>query len=244
MLMFAGACELRTEVNIAVDDDGSGAVEFAVALDEDAARRSSELLADLAVDDLMATGWQITGPAEEADGYTWIRATHTFDEPSQLRRLVAEIAGEEGRFRDFSLTRDDSVTSSDFAFSGTVDFTGGLEALADDPELEDAVGAEPLELVDEQLGGVVDDLISVRVAVRLPGDVESNALTQASNGAVWEPSVTEREEISLSATGTVRRTERLVYASVAVVAGVALVLFLSIRLVLWRRSRSGDVGAG
>jgi hypothetical protein len=95
-----------------------------------------------------------------------------------------------------------------------------------------------VELIEERLGRAVDELLQFQVAVRLPGDVSSNAPTQASNGALWRPSVLEEESIELSATSTVRRTERLVWSVVAVLAGFALLLFVLVRVVAWRRSRT------
>ena len=240
-LLTLGACQLRTELNIQVDPDGGGRVEFAVALDDDAVARRPDLVEALDLSDLADTGWEVTGPAVESDGFTWLRARHDFGAPEELTVLVDEIAGDGGPFRDFRLERDDAFAESEYRFSGTVDFAQGLDGVTDDPELAEALGAAPRELLEERLGQAIDELIGVQVAVRLPGEVQSNAPTRASNGAIWRPSVLERESVQLAATGTVSRSERLVWAAVAGVAGFALVLFVLIRVVLWRRRRArGD----
>jgi len=242
-LVVAG-CQVRSELNLTVDEDGSGTVELAVALDEDAMSRRPDVLDELDLSDLTDTGWEITGPEEEADGWTWLRARHDFGTPDELGVLVAEVAGERGPLRDFELRREDAFAETRYDFSGTVDFTAGAGALADDPELAEALEAEPVELLEQRLGAALDEMIQVQVAVRLPGSVESNAPTQASNGAVWQPSVAERESVELAATGTLSRTQRLVWVGVAIAAGFALLLYLLVRVALWRRRRRSGAPAG
>ncbi len=230
-------CQLRIELNVTVEEDGSGTLELAVALDDEAVARRPTVFEEIDLSDLTDTGWEVTGPVEEADELTWIRARHTFGTPDELGLLVDEIAGEDGPFRDFGLTREDAFAETRYTFAGTVDFSAGVAELTDDPELAEALEAEPIELLEERLGAAIDEMIEVQVAVRLPGSVDSNAPTRASNGAVWRPSVVEREAIDLRATGTLDRTERLVWVGVAVAAGFALVLYLLIRLASWRRAR-------
>lgn len=237
VLLALAGCEVRTELNVTVEQDGSGRVELALALDEDAMARRPGLLDELDLSDLTDTGWEVTGPAEEADGATWIRARHDFGTPEELGTLIDDVAGEGGPFRDFRLTREEAFAEHRYRFAGTVDFTAGAGALADDPELAEALDAEPIELLEQRLGAAIDDMVRVQVAVRLPGAVESNALTQASNGAVWRPSVVDREVVELRATSTVSRSDRLIWAGVAGVAGFALVLYVLIRAASWRRSR-------
>lgn len=236
-LVLLAGCEVRTELNVTVEEDGSGDVELAVGLDEDALSRRPDVLDELDLSDLTDTGWELTGPAEEADGFTWIRARHRFGTPDELGVLIADVAGGEGPFRDFALRRDDELTESRYRFEGTVDFTSGVAALAEDPELAAALEAEPIELLEQRLGAAIDEMVEVQVAVRLPGSVDSNARTQASNGAVWQPSVVEREVVELRATGTVNRTGRIAWLGVGAAAAFALVLYVLVRAASWRRAR-------
>ncbi len=243
-LALLGACQLRTELNVTVDPDGGGTVELGIGLDDDALERHPDLGQDVAdggvldVGDLVDGGWEVTGPAREADGLTWLRARQDFGTPEELATLVDELAGEDGPFRDFRVERVDAFASTEYRFGGTVDFTRGVEGVTEDAELAEALGAEPLDLLEERLGAAVDELVQVQVAVRLPGEVASNAPTRASNGAVWRPSVLERESVQLAATGTVERTERLVWVAVAVAAAFALVCLVAVRLVLRARRRA------
>ena len=77
-VVLLSACQIRTEVALDVAEDGSGTVTVSVGLDPDAASRVPGLEEELRIDDLEATGWTVTGPAVEADGFTWVRATKAF----------------------------------------------------------------------------------------------------------------------------------------------------------------------
>ena len=237
LLLALAGCEVRAELNVTVDDDGSGDVELAVGLDEDALSRRPGVLDDLDLSDLTDAGWELTGPAREADGSTWIRARHRFATPAELTTLIDGVAGDEGPFRDFALRRDDSFTERRYRFEGTVDFTAGAGGLTDDPQVAEALDAEQVEALEDRLGVAIDEMVKVQVAVRLPGSVESNARTRASNGAVWQPSVVDREVAELRATGTVDRTGRLIGLGLGAVAAFALVLSLLVRAASRRRRR-------
>ena len=78
LVLALASCELRTEINVDVAEDGSGTVEVGAGVDDDALDRRPTLLDDLALDDLLATGWTATAPTKEADGLTWVRLRHEF----------------------------------------------------------------------------------------------------------------------------------------------------------------------
>lgn len=224
------ACEVRTEIAVDVDDDGSGVVTVAVGLDPDAVDRFPGLEQELRLDDLGATGWEITGPTLEADGFTWIRGSKPFARPEEAGAVLAEVAGADGPFRDFVVERDRSFARTTYRFAGVVDFTGGLERFGDDA-LAAALDGEPLgedvSAIEERVGAAIDEAFTFRVAVRLPGDItSSNAPTEADNGAVWEPSLSEAGPVELVAESETTRTGSIVLVAVAVVAGVAAVAVL------------------
>jgi hypothetical protein len=230
VVLLAAGCQVRTEVGVEVEEDGSGVVSVAVGLDDDAMSRVPRLDQELRLDDLRATGWTITGPTLEADGFTWIRASKPFATPSAATGVLAEVAGADGPFRDFVVTRERRFARTDFTFRGTVDFTGGLEAFGDEG-LSEVLDGEPLGedvlAIEERIGQAIDQAFTFRVAVRLPGDLRSsNAPTEAANGAVWEPRLTEGGPIELVAASESTRTRTLVLTAVAVVAALAAVIVL------------------
>lgn len=237
LVLTGAACELRADVNLTVEADGSGEVDVAVALDEDGVAENPDLLEELDFSDLEATGWEVSAPEAAADGFTRVSVRHDFGSPEEVSGLIEEIAGDSGPFRDFAVVREDAFAETRYRFEGVVDFASGVEGLTDDPELAEALEAEPVELIEERLGAALDQILRFQVTVRLPGDVESNAPTRATNGAVWRPSVLERETVELSASSSLRRSDRIVWLLVAGVAGFAAVLIVAIRLVWWRRSK-------
>lgn len=229
--LLLAACEVRTELQLTAEEDGSGVLSFGVGLDDDALAAAGDA-ADLRPTRLAASGWTVTGPAAEPDGLTWIRAERAFSDPDEVGALVAELGGDDGPFRDLELRRRSSALETEVAFSGTVDFTSGQD---DAPDLSGALGDDAARRIERGLAAAVDELVSVEVAVRLPGSVTSNAPTKASNGAVWRPSVLEPAPVELRATGTVRHTGRLVSlaAGAAAIAGL-----LAAGVVALRRRRA------
>jgi hypothetical protein len=226
LLALAG-CEVRTEVGIEVAEDGSGVVRVAVGLDADAVERVPNLADELRTDDLEATGWEIAGPAEEADGFTWVRASKPFATPEAAASVLGELAVRGGPFRDFVVARDRSYARTSYRFEGTIDFEGGLERFGDEA-LAGALDGEPLgedvAAIEERIGRAIDEAFTFRVAVRLPGDLtSSNAPTEASNGAVWSPRISEAGPVELRAESEVVRTGTIALTALAVVAGVAAV---------------------
>lgn len=239
VLVVAAGCQVRTEVAVDVGEDGAGTISVSVGLDDDAVSQVPDLASELRLDDLGATGWEISGPAEEADGLSWIRATKRFGTPEEAGSVLAEIAGDDGPFQDFEVTRSRSFAKTSYGFSGSVDFSKGLESFGDEAlaaELDGQPLGESVAAIEERIGTVIDDAFTFRVAVRLPGSVDSNAPTHASNGAVWEPRLSEARAISLTASSEVTRTSSLVLTGVAVVAGLAAVL-VAIGVPLSRRRR-------
>src|SRR3546814_1417416 len=98
--------------------------------------------------------------------------------------IFDEIAGEEGPFQDFAVTHEDSFASTEWGFTGRVDFSGGLEALGDEG-LAAELDGEPLGLsveeIEERLGDSLSRLVQVRVGVRLPGEDRKSTRLNSSH---------------------------------------------------------------
>ena len=246
-----GSCRLQLDVNVAVEEDGSGSVEVVVGVDRDGIERiGGDLGAVLALDDLTDAGWLVEGPDEEEDGFTRVRFRKTFANPEEAAGIFEEVAGEDGPFQDFAVRRDSSFAKTEWGFRGRVDFSGGVEAFGDD-ELAAELDGEPLgqtqEEIEERLGEALSRIIQVRVVVRLPGDVTSNATTKAGNGAVWQVGFGDGS-IDLAADGEEQRTATLVGVGVAA-ACLAILLFyglvrLAMRSTARRRRANGGDDAG
>ncbi|MDP1820053.1 MAG: hypothetical protein Q8K58_09215 [Acidimicrobiales bacterium] len=238
LLLVVGAtllsgCLLELDVNVEVREDGSGAVEVVATLDREAvARIGGDLDAVLALDDLRAGAWIVDGPDADPSGGASVRVRKAFADAEGAAAVFEEIAGDDGPFQGFRVTRDRSLTRTEWGFGGTVDFSRELGPGGGVVQAR-AVDGEPLagdlEALEDQLGESLSRLLRVRVGVRLPGEVDSNATTKADNGAVWQVAF-GGGPVDLEATGSEARTGTLALLGVAVVVAVTALLVLLVRL--------------
>jgi hypothetical protein len=148
------------------------------------------------------------------------------------------VSGEKGPFRDFRISRDRSFARTKLRFTGTVDFTGGLESFSDS-ELAQQLDGHPLgedvKAIEARINDTLDNVFDIRVVVRMPGDVTSNAPGQAANGAQWQPKLSQPEPITLEAESTSTRWFTIVGAAMVGLAIIGLPVVLSVTLLRRRR---------
>jgi hypothetical protein len=243
LVLVVAGCRVETTVGIDVGHDGSGHIEVAVGLDDDALAKIPDLKEQLQVSDLTVTGWKVTGPTKGDAGLHWVRADHSFATPAEATKLLRQLSGDKGPFRSFRLTRHHSFLRTKFAMTGTVDFTGGLESFSD-PALTQQLGGQAfgrdLQKLEQQLGQSLDRTFRFKVAVRLPGKVSSNAPVQAGNGAIWQPALSDPRPAQLTARSSQWNTQPVLWTVVAVVAGVILLLWLLVRLAMRATGRQAS----
>jgi hypothetical protein len=221
---------VSTVVGVDVHADGSGVVRAGVGLDADASREFTARGGSFAVDDLRRAGWQVVGPRREHDNRTWVRVSKSFGDPAQARAIVAELSGANGPFHDFRVTRRHAWFHTRTRFAGRVDLSGGMSGFVDR-----GYPVTPSELT--QLAGPLNRLFPVQVVVRLPGSVDANAPVVTDNGAVWQPHFGEAA-VALEATATSWDVRALVLLGVALVAGVAAIVFVVLGVAHRRRTTS------
>jgi hypothetical protein len=239
LVLLVAGCQVRTEVDITVEDDGSGKVEVGVGLDAEAVAELPDLdrngvsdAADLGVlvrtDDLRATGWDIGAPSADSDGYTWIRATKPFGTPEEAAAVLNELTGANGPLRDWSLSREHSFGKTTYDFAGTADLSGGIEAFGDE-DLAAALDGEPLgedaTAIEQRYGAPLSDMLTLKIRASLPG----------SSTKTWSPTL-NGAPVTLKADSTVYNTPVLALAATAALAVVALIAVATIRLLRSRQS--------
>jgi hypothetical protein len=227
-------------VTVAVEDDGSGLVEVVVAVDPDGIERiGGDLAAVLETDDLVDAGWAVEGPDVESDGWTRVRFRRSFAEPEEANAILEDIASAEGPFQDLEVGYDPSFARSEWTFSGQLDLSRGLAVFGDDA-LTAELGGEPLgqsiEEIEAQLGEPLADVIQAGVAVRLPGEVTSNAPTALGDVVEWQAGFGD-DAIDLEATGAEQRTSTIVAVGIG---GACLVLLLAVGVVRFLRRTGSD----
>jgi len=254
-LLLAGAvlvagCRLELDVQVEMNEDGSGSVEVVVGIDGDGIDRiGGDLDAVLALDYLEAAGWSVEGPDEEPDGFTRVRFRKPFTNPHEAADIFDEIAGEDGPFQDFAVSHETGFARTEWGFTGRIDFRGGLEAFGDEAlaaELDGEPLGQTVEEIEAQLGEPLSRVIQVAVGVRLPGEVSSNATTPADDGGGWQVGFGDGP-VDMDATGEEERTASVVGLGVAAICAALLLVYGLVRLirsVARRRSRPvSDDGA-
>ena len=231
-------CEVRTDVTVTMEDDGSGEVEVAVGLDPEAVARvpdldrdgsatSEDLVALVRVEDLTAAGWTVGEVSEpDDDGFVWLAATKPFGTPEEAQEVLAELTGPDGGLEDLEVTRDSSYGVTRYGFSGEADLSAGLEAFGDEG-MATALDGEPLgqdaAAIEQRLGAPLADMVKLSIAVALPGGVADE----------WSPEL-GGESVEMSAKSTVY--DRPVLALTV----VALGSLIALAIVLFRRRTSSS----
>jgi hypothetical protein len=243
VVLGTSACRVQTEIGVTVSENGSGTVTVGVGFDDDALRRAPNLLQSLRTDDLSAVGWTVVGPRKAADDLTHVDVSKSFANPSEATKIFTELSGSNGPFRDFAITRTRSFAHTKFTFTGTVDFTAGLESFGDS-ELAAQLDGKPLgddlQAIEQRIGQPLDDVFQFRISVHLPGEVKSNAPVTLAGNAIWQPRLTQADPMQLKASSSTTRWQTLIPTVIAIAAAAALVLVLALRGVsaVRRRTRS------
>jgi hypothetical protein len=240
MILACGACKVRTNIGIDVKEDGSGTVTVEVGLDDEAVKKVPNLEQSLRTADLTAHGWTLTGPVKEDDGFTYVRVTKPFANPDEAVKILTELSGPNGPFRDFTLTRTRSFAHTKFHFSGTIDFAKGIESFSDSglaQELDGKPIGDDIKAIEQRINDSLDNVFQFQVRVRMPGGVTSNAPTQAVNGAIWQPRLSESGPVTLEASSESTRWASILGSIAAGVAVLGLVLVLPVLFLVRRRPR-------
>jgi hypothetical protein len=237
LALAASACQVRTTVDVAMAEDGSGEVAVTVRLDAEALARVPDVdddgtsgLADLATlvrtEDLVAAGWSVGEPAESGEGGAALRITRPFGTPDEADTILAELTGPAGALRDLDVSRSTSFGRTELGFSGTADLSGGLEAFGDEG-LAAALDGEPLgqdaAAIEAAAGVPLAEAVMFEITADLDGDATS-----------WEPRLGD-PPVVMAAETTAYDAPVVALTAVAVVAALALVAVLLIRLARSRR---------
>jgi len=243
VVLCASACRVRTDIEINMKENGSGDVTIRVGLDDDAIKKAPDFATALKTDDLTAHGWSVSGPVKQTDGFTYFTVTKPFANPTEADAIFKEISGDPGPFRDFTVSRTRSFAHTDFKFSGTVDFSRGLESFSDSDlaqQLDNKPLGDDIKAIEQRINDSLDNVFQISITVRLPGNVSSNAPGQFANGARWQPKLSEPAPVTLTASSSSTRWFSVIGIGVAAVCAFALVVAFPI-VWLVRRGRSRSI---
>ena len=225
-LLLASACEAGVGVDIDVAENGSGTVAVGVSLDRAAADALGDLVNQIDLADLALAGWDVAGPAREADNLLWVRATKPFGSAEELPSVLTEVAGPDV-FGGFELRRRAEFAEQTWEIVGQVDpaaaFPELLESLASNPGLEQRVRGAAGAVGGSGLGSG----LTMSLNIRLPGDLRSGGESYGWT-ALSADSPPPPTQVSLLASevNTTARTLRLVGLAAAALFILALLLNL------------------
>lgn len=232
LAVLVSACTLDVDVHVDVHPDGGGTVEVTAAVDAGALQRiGGDLGAALDLDRLRADGWSIDGPTPTDAGGSSVHLQQSFADPAGADRILAKLAGEgdTGPLRDLHVTKGSTALQDRWGFRGVVDLGDDVAVPGVQPSADGSPLPTDLAQLEQQLGQSLDRLLRVRIGVRLPGDVDSNATTKADNGAVWQVRFGDGRA-ELEATGTQARTSTYLLVGVVVLLVVVVLVTLLVRL--------------
>lgn len=242
VLLALAGCDSAINVDVVVQEDGSGVVRAEVELD---AAATSEIIdlgtVGLALGDLDAAGWETDAPQRLESGGLLLVASKAFGTPDQLDPIMAEISGSAELFSDFELIRTKEFARVDYALTGSIN-PAGLEPFGD-AELVELLGRS-IEDMAARYGATAAD-VTVRLQVVLPGDprlVEESTgeaiNTDEATVRVWETSLGASSPTAVSIAASTRTVAALVWRGVAVLAAVLAGLVLLGQLLRLLRPQS------
>lgn len=228
--LLLSACDVTVSTQLDVRRDGTGTVRAGVGIDADALAKAGDLAGKLRVDDLRQSGWDVAGPREEGDGLTWVRASKPFSSPEQADRILRELSGPAGPFRDLHLGQRQSFFQTRTSVSGAIDLSGGLTGFVD-PELEERLGGAigfDVEALRRRFGEPLGDVFRVELTARLPGSIHSTGGQEVSGGVKWV--VEPGGQVQLDA-----QAEALNLVPWLPAIGALVAVAIAVGFVLWRR---------
>ena len=223
-LLVASACEVGVGVDIDVAENGSGTVAVGVSLDRAAADALGDLASQLDLQDLALAGWDVTGPAREADNLLWVRATKRFGSAEELPAVLAEIAGPDA-FGGFELRRRSAFAEQTWEVAGQIDPAAALREVSDTLAFNAGLRERIVAAGGEFGNGVPLEGLTVRLNIDLPGELTGGTgdftwtgLTEDSSASAVAVRMTAHEE------NTTAKTLRLVGLAAAALFVLALLL--------------------
>lgn len=222
VVVLLTGCELRADVDVAVDDSGGGTLAVTLQADE-ALRRSARAtgadpLAALTAAGRQAPGWRVRGP--DAEGVVTLATT--FDDPEELERISTQFA------RAVATPELQPLGPMQLVMGDDTVTLRGSAGLAVTDAVRD-IGYSPA-----RARAVVADSVRLEIGAQMPGEVlQTNAAQRQDARSVrWViPAGGQRQLQVVSARPwTVARVARLLITP----AGL-LVLVIGLALVLgWR----------
>lgn len=233
LVVLLSACRATSTVSIHVAEDGSGLVEVAVVLDDEAVEAVGGVDHQIRLDDLSDAGWEVDGPSRsDHDGLTTVTASKPFEVPDRLPPILGEIAGP-GVFDGMALVRERTFARTTWRLESLVDLSAGL-ALFSDPDLAITLSGLPLGRTSAELAALAGcetgcdpaDSFSMDLVVTMPGEVVGNTDLVDSATARWTIDLGGRTPTVVELSGSVVDRAPRLWLGVAFVSAALFLLVM------------------
>jgi len=224
VLLLVSSCTIQLRVKIDLAEDGSGQITAGIGLDEGA--RNEPALQNveeaLRISDLTSAGWEFESTGLGSDGREWFESTKSFTNPDDLQKALNELTNSPEAFKDWKYSSEITSKTRDFAISGVVDLTDGLN-LFTDQALNNLLDEPPLgiaiETLEESLGTPINESVSLQVIINLPDQ---------SNEEIINVPLGEQRVVEVQGNSEHRVAQILDWVVLAVIALLVLSIILAI----------------
>jgi len=239
--LVLASCQVDVDVDLSMADDGTGTITVVATADAAVVAAVPTLASELALDDVVAAGWELQGPTATADGGLTLTISHSFTSPDEATNLLNSIGPP---FNQMSVQRTTVNNDTTTTLHGLLGLSNGFAAFADD-DLVTAVGSVPFADQIAASGATPESSMHVTIGAGLPGEIvseETNGTTVEDGSLEWivplDGSIAELRAQSLQAPANNAWWARPL-SIVALVALVGWVVFMIVFIgyVAWARSR-------
>ena len=223
-LLLVSACTIQLRVKIDLAEDGSGQITAGIGLDEQARNQPAfqNIEEALRISDLIEAGWEFESAGLGSDGREWFESAKSFADPDDLQKVLNELTNSPEAFKDWKFSSEITSKTRDFAVSGVVDLTDGLNLFTDE-SLNKLLDEPPLgiaiQTIEEALGTPINETISLQVIINLPDQ---------SNEEIIDIPLGEERVVEVTGNSEHRVAQILDWVVLAVLALLALSIILAI----------------
>jgi len=182
--LVLASCQVDVDVDLSMADDGTGTITVVATADAAVVAAVPTLASELALDDVVAAGWELQGPTATADGGLTMTISHSFTSPDEATNLLNSIGPP---FNQMSVQRTTVNNDTTTTLHGLLGLSNGFAAFADD----DLVTPEALAkgLLFPPLTSIRD--VSLQIATAVAQVVFEAGLTEISTPGDIEEFVRE-----------------------------------------------------
>jgi hypothetical protein len=182
-MLALSACHLDVVVDVDIDPDGTGLVTLVATADAELVAQNPDLADDLRLDDAVANGWTVDGPAPTDDGGLTIELTHPVSSSEELATVLNSI-GPPLNGMAAARTTDEVTEQTTNAINGILQLPAGFASFAD-TDLITTVGGVPFEDQIAASGLTPEQAMTFTYRVHLPGElVSAETGTEVGDGVI------------------------------------------------------------